>query len=331
MTHHTQFAKLLINEQTQALIPFLRSLTEEAKVTLIPYLQALNHDYLRYEDQVGTRCRRATDGQVRMLGIASFVCLDRESFEQINVHHHLLPERVLASVLPWFCPAWFSDYVNRYAEDHYLPAYFSYDFLTRLMQHGWLRPPEEVITQFLPQLIYQLRDQQWVYCPENLTRHEITVREHLWYLFRYETNINWSDRYLLFGADNEPESDWKHTLKLLAEGGKIDRRRLLNETVAAASRPFNPALHQWFVDLLEYLQPTPEELLVATTQPVSEAVPYGVRSIAEVCQELYTKPAKRAPEEAAPVPRERRPLPEKPLIYREPHPNPKQIVVSFRS
>lgn len=330
MTHHTQLIKLLINKEATQLVPFLRSLTEEAKLTLIPYLQTLNQDYLAYQSKC-PRSRRASDVQVRMLALTSFVCLDRDRFEQLNVHHQLLQERVLQTVLPWYCPAWFSDYVNHYAEDHYLPAGFSYDYLIHLMQHGWVRPHEATVTQFLPQLIYELRDHQWVYSPENLTRHEVTIREHLWYLFRYETSVNWSERHLLYGAENQLDTDWKHTLKLLAAGRKIDRCRLLKETVEAASRPFNPALHQWFLDLLDYLEPTPEELLIATTQPLPESAPQGIRSIAEVCQELYAMPTKAVSEEVAAHRRERRPLPEKPLTYRDPEPNPKQIVVSFRS
>ena len=331
MTHHTQFIRLLIDEQADQLTPFLQSLTEAAKLTLVPYLQTLNRDYLTFQNEGCCRGRRASDVQAHMLTLTSFVCLDRDSFEQLRVHDQLLQERVLKTVLPWYCPAWFSDYVNHYAENHYLPACFSYDYLIHLMQHGWVRPHEAVITQFLPQLIYELRDQQWVYCPENLTRHAVTVREHLWYLFRYETSVNWSDRCLLYGAENQFDTDWKYTLKLLAAGRKIDRNRLLKETVEAASRPFNPALQQWFLDLLDYLEPTAEELLAATTQPLPESAPQGIRSIAEVCQELYTKPTRAKPEKAVPSRRERRALPEKPLIYREPHPNPKQIVVSSRN
>ena len=331
MTHHTQFTKLLLNEQAAQLIPFLQSLTEAAKLTLIPYLHTLNHDYLTYQDSECTRSRKASDVQAKMLVLTSFVCLDRDRFEQVSGHELLLQERMLKTVLPWYCPTWFSDYLNHYAEDHYLPTCFSYDYLIHLMQHGWARPHEAVITQFLPQLIYELRGHEWVYCPENLTRHEVTVREHLWYLFRYETNVNWSDRHLLYGGENQHDTDWKYTLKLLAAGRKIDRHRLLKETVEAASRPFNPALQQWFLDLLDYLEPTPEELLVATSQPLPEPAPQGIRSIAEVCQELYTKPTKKAPEKAAPNRRERRLLPEKPLKYREPHPNPRQIVVSSRN
>lgn len=329
MTHHTQFIKLLITEEATQLIPFLRSLTEEAKLTLIPYLQTLNQDYLAYQSQECPRSRRASDVQAHMLAVASFVCLDRDSFEKVHVSDQLLQERTLKTVLPWYCPAWFSDYANHYAEDHYLPACFSYDYLIHLMQHGWVRPDEALITQFLPQLIYELRDHQWTYCPENLTRHEVTIREHLWYLFRYETNVNWSDRHLLYGAENQLDTDWKHTLKLLAAGRKIDRCRLLKEAVEAASRPFNPALQQWFLDLLDYLEPTPEELLFATTQSLPKPAPHSIRSIAEVCQELYTKTVKPTKEVAA-NPRERRPLPEKPLTYRDPEPNPKQIAVSFR-
>ena len=331
MTHHTQFIKLIIKEKAAQLTPFLQSLTEAEKLTLIPYLQTLNHDYLPYQDRGDTRSRKASEAQAKMLVLTSFVCLNRDSFEQVSGPELLLQERTLKTVLPWYCPTWFSDYLNHYAEDHYLPACFSYDYLIHMMQHGWVRPHESVVTQFLPQLIYELRDHAWVYCPENLTRHEVTIREHLWYLFRYDTNLNWSDRNLLYGGENQHDTDWKHTLKLLAAGRKIDRCRLLQETVKAASRPFNPALHQWFLDLLDYLEPTSEELLLATTQPLPEPAPQGIRSIAEVCQELYTKPAKKAPEKASPNRRERRLLPEKPLKYREPHPNPRQIVVSSRN
>ncbi len=331
MTHHTQFIKLLINEQSDQLIPFLQSLAETSKLTLIPYLQTLNHDYLTYQNAGDVQGRRATDSQAHMLALASFVCLDRDTLEQVKVHDLLLQERVLMTVLPWYCPAWFSDFVNHYAEDHYLPACFSYDYLIHLMQHGWVCPNEAVITQFLPQLIYELRGHEWVYCPENLTRHEVTVREHLWYLFRNETSINWNDRCLVFGGENQHDTDWKYTLKLLAAGRKIDRSRLLKEAVGAASQPFNPALQQWFLDLLDYLEPTAEELLIATTQPLPELEPQGIRSIAEVCLELYNKPAKTSTEKDSPHRRARRPLSEKPLKYREPHPNPQQIVVSFRN
>lgn len=300
MIRPTQLAQLVIHERATELIPFLRSLTEDEKLTLIPYLQTLNQEYLGYGGREATRSRRATEAQRRMLGVASLVCLDRDSFASLNVHYQVLNERVLNRVLPWYCPGWFSDYVNHYATDHYLPTCFSYDYLLRMMQRGWVRPTEAVVTQFLPQLIYQLRDHQWVYCPENLTRHDITVREHLWYLFRYETNVNWSDHCLRYGEWAQDETDWKFTLRLLAEGGKIDRLRLLQETVAAASRPFNQSLHQWFLELLRYLKPTPEELLAAAVQPAPAVAPAGLRSLGEVCQELFVPPSD-TPKEATPV------------------------------
>ena len=329
MTRQTQFTKILVHEQLPLVIPFLQSLTEAEKLTLIPYLQVLNQEYLTYYGQGYTRGRKATDTQGRMLGLASFVCLDRESFEKVNVHYQILQEHVLETVLPWYCPAWFSDYVNHYAENHYLPTCFSYDYLIRMMQKGWVRPQEEVVTQFLPQLIYELRDHQWVYCPENLTRHAVALEQHLWFLFRHETNINWSDRYLLYGEQDQHETDWKCTLKLLADGRKIDRRRLLRETVEAASRPFNKALHQWFVDLLYYLEPTPEELLAATMQPKTEPASFGGRSLAEVCQKLFAFPNDN-PSEEVPLPRrERRSLPIKDLVSRDPEPYTRETDVFF--
>ena len=326
MTRQTQLTKILIHEQRSLLIPFLQALTETEKLTLIPYLQVLNQEYLEYDGQGYTRGRRASDTQVRILGLASFVCLDQESFEKINVHYQVLSEGVLEDVLPWYCPAWFSDYVNHYAASHYLPTCFSYDYLIRLMQKGWVRPQEDVVVQFLPQLIYELRDHQWVYCPENLTRHAIAVEQHLWYLFRYETNVNWSDRYLLYGEQDQSETDWKCTLKLLAAGGKINRSRLLRETIEAASRPFNQALRQWFVDLLRYLEPTPEELLSATTQPTTPPPVHGLRSVGEVCQELFAPSVATPSEEVVPTRRERRSLPIKALVSREPQSHSRETV-----
>ena len=327
MTCQTHLTKILIREQRSLLIPFLQSLTESEKLTLIPYLQVLNQEYLEYSGQGYTRGGRATDRQARILGLVSFVCLDRESFENTNVHEQILSEGVLEEVLSWYCPAWFSDYVNHYAQSHYLPTCFSYDYLIRLMQKGWLRPQEEVVTQFMPQLIYELRDQQWVYCPANLTRHAIALEQHLWYLFRYETNVNWSDRYLLYGEQDQSETDWKCTLKLLAEGGKIDRQRLIRETIEAASRPFNQALHQWFVELLRYLEPTPEELLTATTQPAPEPTPDRLRTLGEACQELFTPPATTPAEETVPPRRQPRAVPSKAPTPREPQPHPKAVSV----
>ena len=232
-------------------------------------------------------------------------------------------------VLPWYCPGWFSDYVNDYATEP-LPA--GSLLLVRVLvaddaEGGGCGPTEEtVVTQFLPQLLYELRDHQWTYCPgkPNAERHH-RCEKHLWYLFRYETNVNWSDHCLRYGEWAQDETDWKFTLRLLAEGGKIDRLRLLQETVAAASRPFNQALHQWFLELLRYLKPTPEELLAAAVQSAPVVAPAGLRSLGEVCQELFAPPSDTPKETTPVVCRTLHSLPSPTPASRAPLPYPREV------
>ena len=321
MIANTYFTRLLVSEQISELIPYLQTLTEKEKLTFSPYLQSLNEAYLVRDERGYVR---ATETQAKMLGLASLVCLDRSEFEAIRIHPWVLSPAALDRVLPWYCPGWFSDFVNRYAESHYLPICFDYDFLLRMMQKGWVRPWEETVVQFLPQLIYELRDHQWVYCPENLTRNAITLDEHLWYLFRYETNLNWSDQHLYYGERAAIETDWKYTLKLLAAGGKIDRQRLLKETTAAIDRPFNPSLHRWFVNLLDYLTPSAEELLAASAQPVIPVARPRLRSVGEVCQELFMAVEETTERDEAVAHRRSHPLPTKIPAPRRPQPYPRE-------
>ena len=292
MIRSTQLANIILNESTPELLSFLWSLTDDERLMLAPYLQSLNQDYMSGE------ASRSADvcAKVQMLTIASFVCLDRTAFEQRRVDAYLLNESVLSQVLPWHCPGWFSDYVNQYAATHYLPLCFSYEYLLHMMQRGWVRPHEEVVVQYLPQIIYELHDHQWVYCPENITKHAITLEQHIWYLFRYETNINWSDQYLCYGERAAADTDWRSTLKLLAQGNLISRARLLRETLAAISRPFNASLHQWFVDLLDYLAPEPAELLSAAVSADERPTNREPKSLGEVCQQLFAAAGQRPAE-----------------------------------
>ena len=114
MIRSTQLAQIIHHENRSELLSFLWSLTDDEKLMLVPYVQSLNQEYVVREASRSL----AVDTKVQMLSMASFVCFGREAFEQLHVDAYLLNERTLAQVLPWYCPGWFSDYVNAYAETH---------------------------------------------------------------------------------------------------------------------------------------------------------------------------------------------------------------------
>jgi len=130
------------------------------------------------------------------------------------------------------------------------------------LQEGWFTPTKELIVQLLPAAIYPFeRRYSQSYSIEALLKYrEISLQEHLWYLFEVPSNINWSDRWV-YKKDEEEKRGWKETFKRLTQEGKIDRMRVLRECLLTSTRGFDKNLTGWFMDLFLYIQPTEQEVV----------------------------------------------------------------------
>ena len=82
---------------------------------------------------------------------------------------------------------------------------------------------------------------------------DITLREHIWYLFQYETVIH---NY------HDGEGDyWIKALIELSSEEQIKRTKVIKEALLSVSRFTNRAITGYFFKMLEILTPTDKELL----------------------------------------------------------------------
>lgn len=257
---------MLEKDRLKEVTPFLKSLTTEQKKSLVPHLKVLSKEYLELRAITrlgGTSYKQKAEGnQRKILSIAFFVCYSRKEFEKAWVGGEIFEKETLFPLLNWHCPSWFSDYINKQAEAEYVPFYFNYDMIMELMERGYLVPKKELIARVITQMIYETgKGNEWEFKPENLLKRKVTLEEHIWYVFEYESDINWSGRYLQLGAaSSNKETTWISALRTYSSEGKIERDRLLKESLLATNRNFNKTLSGWFAELFIQLDPTQKEI-----------------------------------------------------------------------
>lgn len=258
-----ELSRLIKSENEQELIAFLKALSADQKKTLTPAIKKLHKEYNEFkqlsENKYGYT---STEAQRTLILYAGFVCLNRAEYEKNFAAAWVLEERHLKKIINWYCPDWFSDFVNKLASADFIPYYLSYNWLIELGKGGFLKASKELLAKQLTSVIFENSKNQWTYNPENILKYPETLQEHIWYLFEYDTNIHYSGRWLNFGKDVPKEKiGWLVLFKQLVTEGKLDRLRVLKESLLASNRNFNKILSGWFSDLFTELQPTNEELI----------------------------------------------------------------------
>lgn len=258
---------ILEKERVDDLIPFLKSLGKDDKKESALSFKALAKEYTEYREEKslvgGSSFRqKGSPRQQIMIYATAFVCLNRKDYTRIDQFGHLLDNELLPHILPWYCPDWFSDWVNALTKRDWLPFSLRYDFIMGLTEPGYLKPSDELIVRLLPQMMFQRgTDHKFFFAPENLTKRVITLAEHFWLIFQFETPINYSDRYLQFHNSKKDVDLWHQTIKEHVAKGTINRNRVLKESILASARNFNKGLSGWFIELFEFLEPTTGELI----------------------------------------------------------------------
>ncbi len=288
-----ELSQLVKNEKEQELIAFLKTLSPEQKKTLTPIIKKLHKEYNEFRQLSNNSYGyTSTEAQRTLILYAGFVCLNRAEYEKIFSALWILEEKHLTKIINWYCPDWFSDFVNKQSSAESVPYYISYNWLIELERDGFLHPSKELLAKQLTSVIFENTKNQWTYNPENVLKYPETLQEHIWYLFEYDTNIHYSSRWLNFGKDVSKEKvGWIVLFKQLVAEGKLDRLCVLKESLMASNRNFNKVLSGWFADLFTELLPTDEELLVLQREifgvlscPQSKPVNTALQAVKKIVQ-----------------------------------------------
>lgn len=285
--------RIIKKEKEQELIAFLKELPADQKKELVPALKKLHKEYNTYKQSItGSYGYAGTETQRTLVLYAGFVCLSRTEYEKIFSAIWILDEKHLKKIINWYCPDWFSDFVNKQASAEFIPYYLNYKWVMELYTGGFLSPSKELLAKLLTSIIFEHKNREWNYKPENVFAYPETLQEHIWYLFECETGIHYSDRWLNFGNNVSKEKvGWIVLLKQLAAEGKLERLRVLKEALLASNRNFNKVLSGWFSELFMELGPTDEEItglqkeiFSTLSSPQSKPVNTGLQAVKRIAQ-----------------------------------------------
>lgn len=267
MTTAEQFTNWVQQEKEAAMLSFLQTADAKERKELAPLIKKLNRYYRELiSGKNNSYSSRGTREQLDMLLLAGFICLPQKEFEKDFYSSWIIDPRQFNKIRNWYCPSWFGDLVNKQAEDDYMAYWVSYDWIMQLADEGILQPSQKLITKALPNYIFKSvtkdNKQAWEIVYENLVKRPVTLEQHIWYFFEEESTIHYAGRYLHFSEKQDAaDSGWIPVLCHYSAEGKIDRQRLLKESLLAGNKNFNKVLSGWFADLFLALAPTPEELL----------------------------------------------------------------------
>jgi Family of unknown function (DUF6493) len=259
------FIVTIESERSDQLVSLLKSLNETEKKELVPLIRKLQKEYAAYgatgKDTYGHL--KGSDKQREMLQIAAFVCMKRSEYEKSENPTWILSPKKINPILQWYCPLWFSDYLNGLATGEFLSNLISYDWIMDLKQRGLIEPSPELIVRLLPQYIFEEGENYIsVYRPQKILKWEETLDVHIWYLFEQESNIHSADRWLrLDPGVSKEDIGWPVLIKQLVQENKLDRGKVLKESLLASNRNFNKVSSGWFAQLFTTLEPSKLELL----------------------------------------------------------------------
>jgi len=285
------FTRILEKGQEAKIIPFSQTLDKAQKKQLVPELKKLYKTYSEYkEDRSGHYRVKWTDPQREILGIAGFVCHNQKDFTQMP--GGALNKRVLDAILPWYCPTWFSDFINGHSNNGSFSWFLDYAWYVELVEHHYINLSPAMIAKLLPEYLYSLRSvHKRTYMPDNLLSKKIILAEHIWYLFEHESDVHLADKP--FNLPGVPaEGIWTYAFKTQSDAGRIDRQRVLGESLKAANSNFAQHAANWFVSLFMHLEPSKTELLTLQddllhllNSPHSKPVNTAIKYLKDICDD----------------------------------------------
>ena len=223
MTIEERLNEIVEKQQGDAIIPFLQGLTQEERRSLVPCLNKQEEHYNKFVQlEPNTYGTRATPEQHRILNLTAFVIYSQKEYSKyywgINVER-------LNELISWHIPSWLNTFFKE-GEGKDSRGFYNmdYEILMDWLEQGILTvtPTPQTIVGYLVNYINNT---------SILQKREITLKEHIWYLFEYDCGQNW--------MDNRNGGSPYYPYRYLIENGLLNRMRVLKESLLAVNRNMN--------------------------------------------------------------------------------------------
>ena len=249
--------------EDKILIPFIKELLthpmkERRKLLpVIKDLQWIKSKYAGYSSE--THCDPA---QARFLAAVQFVCANKR---EVDLGFAYVDFSLIYKILSLYCPSWLEEYIND--ANSYLHC-LNYDHLMQLIDMGYINElsPQRIASSlpFHIRIWSAEKRKAETFDSSLLLKREVTLKEHIWHLFEYESAIPYVDGCAQSaykdGVTTQDES-FSAALYRYSLNGQIDRNRLLRTTLSSFLKGFKKEMTGWFAELFCILQPSNEELL----------------------------------------------------------------------
>lgn len=179
------------NEE-KILIPFVKRLLElpmKERRKLLPVirdLQWIKSKFAGFSSEITCSAARA-----HFLSAVQFVCANKR---EMDMAYHVKFD-MLCKLLPLYCPTWLMDFIND--DKTWFNFNLNYEQLMQLMDMGYLKEiAPSRIAHVLP-WITRIRNKEPkgndTFNSELLLKRDITLKEHIWTIFEYESSIGYQD------------------------------------------------------------------------------------------------------------------------------------------
>ena len=245
MTLEERLNEIVEKQQGDAIIPFLQGLTQEERKSLVPRLNKLEEYYSKFVQlNKNTYGTRGTSAQHRIINLTALVIYSLKEFRK---HQWGINTEQLNELTPWYVPSWLDSFFKEGEGKEFGGFYgMDYEVLMDWIEQGILTvtPSPQTIAGYLVNYMNNT---------DFLQKREITLQEHIWYLFEYDCGQNW--------MDNRNGGQPYFSFRYFVEHGQLDRMRVLKESLLAVNRNMNKNLCGWFAGMFTALTPSIEEQL----------------------------------------------------------------------
>ncbi len=293
MSKISDLKSIILNEERDNIIPFFKNITEQERRELSKIFEDEFKEHFKVEHKVVRNRyiieRSCTDEQEVLRDIARFFIHPAKKMQNFGFHR-IFKSGMLDEILEAYCPKWFSGTSQRWGFLDYIKA-MEYE------RKGYITLQREFIVRTLPRSIIErhydeVKKSYALIKPEMLLKYPETLNKHFWWLFSDDTGMKWHDETWI--GNNKPKTVniWKQTIKDFTDSGKIDRNRVLKESLLTANRNFSRANAGWFIDLHKFLKPTIEEIInqqeafnLILTSEHSKAKNYALQNVKKIVAE----------------------------------------------